>query len=270
MQNLSLEQFQPTEAKLRELALEKSKIVITDIEDKQQIKIAHDAKIELRDVRIAISLKGKELRDDANKFSKAVITKEKELLAIIAPEEDRLEKIEENAKEISARKARAKIIPIRQEKLKSIGIVATDEELMEYDDDGFQTFLNAEMEKKLISERQELEAEKAKVEAEKIKIARAKEMEEAKEKTRIETEKRMKEKQALAEKEAKAKAERLEKEKIEAEKKKAEELTKQKEYQEFLAKYGYTEETKDDFILEKTGNMIRLAKILGIFTLFSK
>ena len=60
MQNLSLEQFQPTEAKLRELTLEKrSKIIITDIEDKQQIKITHDAKIELRDVRIAISLKGK-------------------------------------------------------------------------------------------------------------------------------------------------------------------------------------------------------------------
>ena len=118
MQNLSLEQFQPTEAKLRELALEKSKIVITDIEDKQQIKIAHDAKIELRDVRIAISLKGKELRDDANKFSKAVITKEKELLAIIAPEEDRLEKIGRKRQRDFCAKSQSKNNPYQTRKIK--------------------------------------------------------------------------------------------------------------------------------------------------------
>lgn len=265
MNNLSLEQFQPTEAKLKELALEKSKIIITDIEDKQQIKIAYDARIELRDIRIAINKKGKELRDDANKFSKAVITKEKELLAIIAPEEDRLEKIVEEAKEIIIRQARAKIIPIRQEKLKSIGVVATEEELMEYDDDGFQTFFNAEMEKKNELERQKLEAEKAKLEAEKRGIERAKELEEAKEKTRKETEKRIKEQQALKEKQEKEKKERAEKAKLEAEAKREKELAEQKEYQKFLSEHGYSEETKSDFIVENFGNKIRLAKILGIY-----
>lgn len=267
MKNLSLEQFQPTEAKLRELASEKSKIIITDIEDKQQIKIAHDARIELRDIRVVINKKGKELRDDANQFSKAVIAKEKELLAIIAPEEDRLEKIEEEAKELVARQARVKIIPIRQEKLKSLGIVATDEELMSYDDDGFQTFFNAEMEKKNIAERQKLEAEKAKLEAEKREIERAKELEEAKEKTRKETEKRIKEQQALKEKQEKEKTEREEKQRVEVEARKAKELAEQKEYQKFLSEHGYSEETKADFIIEKFENKIRLAKILGIYTI---
>ncbi|MFX8160626.1 hypothetical protein ABTL01_19900, partial [Acinetobacter baumannii] len=44
----------------------------------------------LANARIAISKAGKEARDDATKFSKAVIEEEKRLIAIIEPEEDRL------------------------------------------------------------------------------------------------------------------------------------------------------------------------------------
>ena len=247
-------------------------ITVDDLNDPTQLELVKENRKELRRLEISIEEQGKAMRDNANKYAKDVIAREKELKAITTPEIDRLKGIEQQAKDMQIREERLKDLPLKKEKLATIGdsIEITDDELLKLDYDQFMQYYNQRIVNKVETDKINLEVEKRKLEDVKKGIERAKEMEEAKEKTRIETEKRMKEKQALAEKEAKAKAERLEKEKIEAEKKKAEELTKQKEYQEFLAKYGYTEETKDDFILEKTGDKIRLAKILGIFTLFSK
>lgn len=61
---------------------------ITNADGREQV---HTALMRLKNTRIAIEKRGKEARDDATKFSKAVIAEEDSLVGIISPEEDRLQ-----------------------------------------------------------------------------------------------------------------------------------------------------------------------------------
>ena len=72
------------------LALAKKHADIVEIKNPAGREQCHGAMMTLANARIAISKAGKEARDDATKFSKAVIEEEKRLIAIIEPEEDRL------------------------------------------------------------------------------------------------------------------------------------------------------------------------------------
>ena len=72
------------------LALAKKHADIVEIKNPAGREQCHGAMMALANARIAISKAGKEARDDATKFSKAVIEEEKRLIAIIEPEEDRL------------------------------------------------------------------------------------------------------------------------------------------------------------------------------------
>lgn len=76
------------EAKLKDLAAKHADIV--DIKNAAGREQAHGAMMVLANARISITKAGKEARDDATKFSKAVIEEEKRLIAIIEPEESRL------------------------------------------------------------------------------------------------------------------------------------------------------------------------------------
>ncbi|MEM5429373.1 hypothetical protein [Cupriavidus oxalaticus] len=76
------------EAKLKELAAKHADIV--EIKNPAGREQCHGAMMVLANARIAITKAGKEARDDATKFSKAVIEEEKRLIAIIEPEESRL------------------------------------------------------------------------------------------------------------------------------------------------------------------------------------
>ena len=84
--------FDEVSAKLVTLAESSSRIV--EIRDEVSRDECHAAKMELKRTRVAIEKSGKEARDDANKFAKAVIVKEDELIAIIAKEENRLSGIQ--------------------------------------------------------------------------------------------------------------------------------------------------------------------------------
>ncbi len=78
-----------TEAALAELAAKSRDIVtITNADGYQQV---HGARMALKTMRVTIEKTGKAARDDATQFSKAVIAEEKRLIAIIEPEEQRLE-----------------------------------------------------------------------------------------------------------------------------------------------------------------------------------
>lgn len=77
-----------TEKHLRELVAKSASI--TEIKDKTGREQCHRAAMELADARIAIQKTGKAAREDATKFSKAVIAREKELVEIVTPEEARL------------------------------------------------------------------------------------------------------------------------------------------------------------------------------------
>lgn len=77
-----------TERDLRELAAKHASIqAIKDDAGREQ---AHRAAMEVKRARTAIEKTAKEARDDATKFSKAVIAEQNRLVAIIEPEEQRL------------------------------------------------------------------------------------------------------------------------------------------------------------------------------------
>lgn len=81
--------FDETKAELTALA--KSSERITQITNKAGRDECHSSLMVLKGRRVDIEKRGKEARDDANKFAKAVIAKEKELIGFIAPEEERLQ-----------------------------------------------------------------------------------------------------------------------------------------------------------------------------------
>lgn len=77
-----------TERDLRELAIKHASIQA--IKDKAGRDQAHGAAMEVKRARTTVERIGKEARDDATKFSKAVIAEQNRLVAIIEPEEQRL------------------------------------------------------------------------------------------------------------------------------------------------------------------------------------
>lgn len=77
-----------TEEHLKTLATKHQSIVV--VKDKAGREQAHNAAMELLKARTAIEKISKTARDDANKFSKAVIAEEDRLIAITAAEEKRL------------------------------------------------------------------------------------------------------------------------------------------------------------------------------------
>lgn len=85
--------FADTKTKLQALAQQSVRIV--DITGKPGYDECHSARMVLKNTRVDIQKRGKEARDDATKFSKAVIAKEKELIDIIEPEEARLQQLQE-------------------------------------------------------------------------------------------------------------------------------------------------------------------------------
>ena len=107
------------EIKLRELIKSSADIVeVKNVEGRDQV---HRVGMTLRNTRVEITRSGKEAREDATKFSQAVIAEEKRLVAIITPEEDRIfalrdafdAKVEED-RQAAIAKERARVENIRR------------------------------------------------------------------------------------------------------------------------------------------------------------
>lgn len=75
-------------------ALAESSKRITEIRDQVSRDECHGARMQLKTARVAIEKIGKAAREDAQAFSKAVIAKEKELIGVISPEEERLQALQ--------------------------------------------------------------------------------------------------------------------------------------------------------------------------------
>ncbi len=270
---LSMAEFQPAEATLQELAA-KAKLV-----DVNNIKQVHEVRIELRDTRISLTKKGKELRDGALQFQKKVIQKEKDLLAIITPEEDRLDAIESADKQKKEMETRRTELPTRIAALKSIGdnVVIADDDLLKMDDNAFNAYRLQRIEAKLVADRVAHEAQIRKEEDER----RAKLLEED-QKRRDELakqQKEMDEKQKLIDQEKarlagieeqrqkeeaakKAEVERLEREaKIKAEDE-AKRL-QQEDFQAYLKSIGFDKET--DKLIPQANGSIEVLRLIGTY-----
>lgn len=95
------------EKRLTELVTQSADIVkITNVAGYDQ---CHATRMQLKNQRVEIEKTGKNARDDATKFSKAVITEENRLIAIISPEEKRLEKLQKEWDDAREAEKQAKI-----------------------------------------------------------------------------------------------------------------------------------------------------------------
>lgn len=109
--------FDETKAKVSALAAESARIVeITNTPGYQE---AHAARVKLKFARIDIEKRGKAAREDAQDFCKAVIKKERELIEVISPEEDRLQALQD---EWDAAIAREKAAKAEAERLRVLNI----------------------------------------------------------------------------------------------------------------------------------------------------
>lgn len=289
METLDIEKFDPTVEELNRLVAVSSAIKSIDIEDKAQLEVVKKSRIELKTARVAITKKGKELREEALNFQRAVIAKEKELIAIIEPEEDRLQSIENEAKELQARKLRLDEMPFRKEELARIGdsVEVTDEELLSMDTEQFFAYRNERITAKHEADRLALEAKAQAIKDEEERQQRERETQERERKAREEAQAEAERQLVLAKEEAelrvqqeKAEAERrviAERERIEREQKEKAEreaaekaeaeriaqeaqqkLEKQKKYQAWLKANNYDENTDKIINTEKEITLYRL------------
>jgi hypothetical protein len=291
MNDTDLEKFDPTVADLTAMVQKTKDITATDLEDPKQMSVVRESRIALKNARVRIEKTGKGLREDAVKFQKAVIEKEKSLIAIIEPEEDRLSAIEEEAKLLALRKARKENMPALIGRIVEAGLTElheaknmTEEQMLDMDFNAFEAYFNTLVaekneadrlaaekkqqeeeavraeerrieDEKRAEEQRKLDEERAKIEADKKTIED--------EKLRIAHEKEVKEAEERAkaeteerlkkEAEDRAALEKREAERIERQKKEDQEaLEKREAYKKFLANNGVTEATKSEFKIENT------------------
>lgn len=255
-----LVEFNPKVEELHQLVASSKEIVTVNIEDKKQLDLVKEKRIALKNARVEITKKGKELREEAVAFQKAVIAKEKELIGIIEPEEERLQAFEEESKKLSLRKERLASLANRKQMLANIddGVEVDDEYLLSLDATEFQGYCNKRVAEKNQKIQDELNArEKALKDAEdrvkrEAEIKEREELARKQERDRIELEARQKEARELEAKRQEEK--RIEDERIARE--------KDEKYQAFLKDNGYN---SDEFITVKAGESVKLYKIVAIF-----
>jgi len=225
------------EKRLIELATKSTAIVaITNADGRAE---CHAARMDLKRERVAIEKLGKAARDDAQQFARAVIAEEKRLIGIIAPEEERLQTLQDAWDAERERERQAKVeaekrrvaalqegigairrLPMRVAGMAAERIVAEIDRLHGLDIVGFDELHDEALAAKaetleflqLALERQrEAEAEQARLAQERAELERQKAEEAARaaaERARIaEERRRAQEEQAKADAEAKARRE---------------------------------------------------------------
>lgn len=85
-----------TETSLISLAAKYKELKVNGVDDKEGLKAVESARKELKNKRVEIEKVSKGMRESAVRFQKAVISREKELVTLIEPEENRLMKIEDD------------------------------------------------------------------------------------------------------------------------------------------------------------------------------
>lgn len=283
MKNLDINKFEPKKVELVELSDKYKNLEIKGVDDKDGYSLVDVARKNLKSKRVEITKTGKAMRDDALKFQRAVIAKEKELVGIIEPVEIELKKKQASIDEEREKISRIELLPNRKKWLKAIDVEMEDDFILLMDDAQYEAFYNK---KNAIF----LDKKAQKLKEKEDKIAREKEIEDAKKQARIDAEKQAK----IDADNAKIKAEQdkqraIQKEKDKAEKEKQriiqeqknkeqaikdeeyrkkeeqEQLEKKKKYVKFLKDNGWTEKNKQEFHTVTENGVVTLYKKLGEF-----
>jgi len=210
MQNLNLDTFNPKKAELQTLSAKYKSLTIKGVDDKDGYKAVDAARKELKTTRVDLKKKGKEMRDEANQFSKNVIKLEKELVWEIEPMEKELKEKQEAIDELVKIEKRKEGLPARRERLAEIWVEISDEENLAMDWDEFSNFF-ADKKMEWLEERERKIKEAEEKAAEEKRIVEEKEAEKKREEER---KKELAEAEKRAAEEAKKEAERKAREKI--------------------------------------------------------
>lgn len=220
----SLTELETLETKAGQAQEKYEKFKLENYQDKEVYRQAKTAKSELVSLRTSISKTAKLVRDEANKFAKSVIQREKYLIRMISPIEDRIKGEIANADNQKIRDQRRTMLPIWRVKLAKVGIMLVDEDILDLSDDELNLRIEnakAEKEAKRLAELEarELEIkrkeEELKIKAQEQQIAeeKAKKLRAIEEQVKLEEQAKIKAKEeAIAAAEA-AKAAKLEKDK---------------------------------------------------------
>ena len=167
----------PYDAQVTELIERYSGLTVTGIEDTEGIKACHDARMELKKVRIAVDKTGKQLRDAANAYSKRCKAEADGIIARITPLEKELQDKEDIVKREQERIAKEEAAALQARthtrllKLQEYGVAAMESVVRDMPEEEFAA--RAE------SARQEWE-EKCRLERDqKAELARIKEQQDA-------------------------------------------------------------------------------------------
>ena len=245
------------EEQIREAADRYMSLTVSGVDDTEGLKLVHDSRIEVKQMRIAIEKRRKELKADSLEYGRQVDKVAKALTSLIEPVEKHLEHEEgivEREKERLRQEAelrRQQRIRERLEALRAVGHVALESDVANLVPSQFDALLaaktkehaerqelerQAEAERKRIAEEQRIEAEKLAAERQELERQRR---EQAAAQEKIEAEKRRiaeQEAEKTRQEEIKAReqaaAERAKAEAEERAKREAEELKRQQEQEE--------------------------------------
>lgn len=283
MNNLSIDKFNPLKAEIQSLVDNIKSTVISMPGDKTGYELMKEQKSTLQKKRTDTVKYLKSEREGAILYQKGIIIVEKELLGIIEPVEKELDEKIDKIDRAEARLTRLGILSERREKLTTIELAMTNDEILDMDDKQFAQFF---VDKKMIY----LEEKQAKIDAENKKIADEKAAIEAENKRQADLAKAREEAATQAKKDAeedkkravqreKDKAAKKESDRLAAEAKEKqdkedqlakdnaeqERLEKMKKYQKFLSDNGCSKETEKDFYIKKEEKLVVLYKKVGEF-----
>lgn len=229
-------------------------IKVTDISQKDEMKSAREIRLEIKEIRVQAEKARKLLKEDSNRYGKAVQAAYNLIEAECEPTEKYLE-LQEKFAEVQAAKEKAELKAAREKECQEFsGFMPTDMDLSNMPKESYEIFLSGlKATKADFIEKSKKEAE-ARLEQERLAKEKAEQERIANEKIKAEKEK--------AEKELKAKQAELEKQKAKAaaDKKKADEaLAKAKAEKEALERKA--EKEKADRIAKENAEKARLAKI---------
>ena len=90
-----LQKFNITDAAIGILSKEFMPLTINGLDDHEGYKQVHEARMVIKKKRVEVTKTGKDLREDALRYQKAILGEEKRILALLAPIEDHLTEEEE-------------------------------------------------------------------------------------------------------------------------------------------------------------------------------
>lgn len=208
----ALQKYNITDGIIKEMEQKFMPLKIKGVTDLEGYKKVREARLFIKDKRIEVEKKRKELKEDSLRFGRAVDTEAKRITSLLSPIEDHLDSqekwVDSELIRIKFEKEQKEKLPSRIEKLESINASITETELLKLDDFGFNILFNDLHEKYLEEKETQMRAEQEGIREEQEK----KEAQMRAEQERIDVENR-----AIEDKK------RADQEKIEAEKRKIEE-----------------------------------------------